>query len=148
MEKDISNFIKDNKIASIACVDENNRPYCFNCFYVFDEKNYLLFFKSSLNTHHSKLISNNPYIAGCILPDKIDFISLKGIQFTGRILTEDFPDDINPELYFHKKLPLALAKPGHVWLIQLETVKMTDNTKIFGKKLKWERPALYNYSPS
>lgn len=148
MNKDISNFIKDNRIASIACVDANNRPYCFNCFYVFDEKNNLLFFKSSLNTYHSRLIAGNQNIAGSILPDKIDFLSLKGIQFTGTILTKDFPENLNPELFYHKKFPLALAKPGHVWFVQLEMVKLSDNTNIFGKKLKWKRPAWYSYSPS
>lgn len=147
MNQDISDFIKENKIASIACVDAHNKPYSFNCFYVFDDKNYLLFFKSSLNTHHSRLISNNPNISGCILPDKLNFLSLKGIQFTGSIL-KNYPDNINPELFYHKKLPLALSKPGHVWFIQLEMVKMSDNTNIFGKKLKWERPAWFDYSPA
>ena len=140
MEKEITDFIKKNKIASIACIDGNNTPYCFHSIYVFDEKNNLVFFKSSSNTHHSKLLLKNLHVAGSILPDKIDFIALKGIQFTGTILTENFPDSIKPETYYHKKIPLALAKAGHVWCIQLEMVKMTDNTIIFGKKLRWQNP--------
>lgn len=148
MKKELINFIKENKIASISCVDSDSKPYCFHCFYVFDEKNYIIFFKSSLNTHHAKLLSNNQNIAGSILPDKIDFLALKGIQFTGTILTSNFPNNINPELYYHKKLPFALAKPGHVWFIRLEMVKMTDNTNIFGKKLRWERAENMAYSPS
>ncbi|MBC7913132.1 MAG: pyridoxamine 5'-phosphate oxidase family protein [Pyrinomonadaceae bacterium] len=144
MKKEIIQFIKENKIASISCVDRDHKPYCFHCFYVFDEINNLLFFKSSLSTHHSKLLSNNPNIAGSILPDKMDFMALKGIQFTGTIIQSNFPHHINPELYYHKKLPLALAKPGHVWFAQLEMVKMSDNTNIFGKKLKWERSELVN----
>ncbi|MEJ6980345.1 pyridoxamine 5'-phosphate oxidase family protein [Pedobacter sp. P351] len=142
MKKEILNFIKENKIATIACSDENNKPYCFHCFYIFDEINNMLFFKSSLNTYHSKAIINNPGIAGSILPNKIDFIALKGIQFTGIILTKDFPDDVNPNHYYHKKLPLALAKPGNVFCIKLEMVKMSDNTNIFGEKLLWQRSEL------
>ena len=139
MKKEISNFIKENKIASIACIDEKNTPYSFHCFYVFDEKNQLLFFKSSSNTYHSSCLSHTDSVAGSILPSKINFIALQGIQFTGRVIHENFPDNINLELYFHTKLPLALAKPGQVYCIQLETVKMTDNTQIFGKKSLWER---------
>ena len=142
MKKEISTFIKENKIASIACIDENSNPYCFNCFYIFDETNYLLFFKSSSETYHSKALSKRQNVAGTILPDKIDFIALKGIQFTGTVITENFPGNISPDSYFHKKMPLALAKPGRVWCIQLEMVKMTDNTNIFGKKLRWQKTEL------
>lgn len=142
MKKEILHFIKDNKIACIACVDEKNQPYCFHCFYVFDEKNNLLFFKSSLNTYHAKALSKNPGISGSILPHKINLIALKGIQFTGSILTEAFPEDINPDHYYHKNLPLALGKPGHVYCIKLEMIKMSDNTNIFGKKLIWHRSEL------
>jgi len=141
-EKEISLFIKENKIASIACIDENNNPYCFNCFYVFDEMNFLLFFKSSLETYHSRSLSKRQNVAGSILPDKINLVALKGIQFTGTIITDNFPGNINPDSFFHKRLPLALVKPGHVWCIQLEMVKMTDNTNIFGKKLKWQKAEL------
>jgi uncharacterized protein len=148
MKKEISQFLKDNKIATIACVDNFSKPYCFNCFYVYDDKNHFLFFKSSLNTYHAKLLSRNPNISGSILPDKMDYLALKGIQFTGTLITSNLPNQINPEVYYHKKLPFALAKPGHVWFIQLETIKMTDNTNIFGKKLVWERATAMNHSPS
>ena len=148
MKKEISDFIKGNKIASIACADSSGRPYCFHCFYVFDEVNCVLFFKSSLNTHHSKLLANNPYVAGSILPSRIDFLALKGVQFTGTIIKDTIPGNINPELFYHKKLPLSLAKPGHVWFLQLEMIKMSDSTNLFGKKLRWERAPWYEYSPS
>jgi uncharacterized protein YhbP (UPF0306 family) len=148
MKKEIANFIKDNKIATIACVDGLNRPYCFNCFYVYDDRNHLLFFKSSLNTQHAKFLSNNPAISGTILPDKIDFMALKGIQFTGKIVANRYPNSINPEVYYHKKMPFALSKPGHVWFVELETIKMTDNTLLFGKKLSWERSMPIESQPS
>jgi len=144
MRKEIITFIKENKIACFCCVDENNAPYCFNCFYLFDEQNHLLFFKSSPNTHHSKIMLKSSKIAGSILPDKMDFITLKGLQFTGSVLSQDFPDNINPEIYYHKKLPFAFAKPGKVWCIQLETLKMTDSTNLFGKKLRWEKSENYS----
>ena len=139
MEKEIADFIKENRIAAICCIDRNNLPYCFHCFYAFDEKNYLLFFKSSSKTLHSKLLSENPHIAGSILPEKLEILALKGIQLTGKILYDQSFKHVNPDSYYHKQFPLALIKPGHVWCIELATVKMTDNTNIFGKKLNWPK---------
>ena len=135
----ISDFITENKIAAVCCVDSEHRPYTFHCFYAFDELNQLLFFKSSLQTLHSQLLAENPHIAGSILPAKLDMLALKGVQFTGKILYDGIPGKINPEVFFHMRLPLALTKPGKVYCIQLETIKMTDNSKIFGKKFLWNK---------
>lgn len=139
LDKTIENFIKENKIASICCIDEQNKPHCFHCFYAFDEKNCCLFFKSSLSSLHSKLLAENSNIAGSILPQKPDFLALKGIQITGAVLSEFASMQIDPDAFYHKKFPLALAKPGKVWCIELLKIKMTDNTNFFGKKLCWER---------
>lgn len=135
----ISKFINENKIAAICCTDGNNQPYCFHCFYVLDATHNLLFFKSSENTLHGRLLSENPDVAGSILPQKMEMLALKGIQFTGTVLYSDFPDQINPDIYYHKKLPLGLTKRGHVYCIQLQSIKMTDNSVLFGKKLIWNR---------
>ena len=142
MDSEIIDFIKENKIAAFCCSDANNKPYCFHCFYAFDEKNYLLFFKSSSQTFHSKMLSENPFIAGSILPGKIELLALKGIQLRGTILYNEFPDQIEPAAYYHKRFPLALAKRGEVWCIQLEMVKMTDNTNVFGRKSTWKKREL------
>lgn len=139
MEKKITDFIRENKIAAICCTDDDNIPYCFHCFYAFDEKNCLLFFKSSSQTFHSKLLSKNPQIAGSILPEKIEMIALKGVQLLGTVLYKGIPDQINPGAFYHKRFPLALVKPGDVWCIQLEMIKMTDNSLLFGKKLLWNK---------
>lgn len=139
MKNEIIDFIKENKVAVVCCTGAINMPYCFHCFYAFDEENYLLFFKSSAQTFHSKLLLENPCIAGSILPGKIELLALKGIQLTGTVLYDEIPDHINPAAYYHKRFPLALAKPGDVWCIRLELVKMTDNTNIFGRKLTWNR---------
>lgn len=137
MHEEIAAFIKANKVATICCVNEDIAPYCFNCFYTFQEKAHLLLFKSSVNSYHSKLLLKNYQIAGTILPTKLELLSLKGIQFSGRILYDSFPGQVRPEISYHKAYPFAIAKPGQVWCIQLEMVKMTDNTRTFGKKTEW-----------
>ena len=137
--KDIISFISANKIAAVCCTDGKSNPYCFHCFYVFEEKNQLLFYKSSAQTTHSQMIAENPFVAGSILPQKIELMALRGIQFTGTVLYDDIPDQINPETFYYKRLPLGLTKPGRVFCIQLDTIKMTDNSGIMGKKLLWNR---------
>ena len=137
MLEEISDFIKINKVATICCLNEEGAPYCFNCFYTFQEKTHLLLFKSSANSYHSKLLSKNNQVAGTILPNKLELLSLKGIQFSGRILYDSFPEQILPTISYHIAYPAAIAKPGHVWCVALEIVKMTDNSQVFGKKIGW-----------
>ena len=139
METPIINFIKENKVATVCCTDGKNNPYCFQCFYAFDEKNRLLFFKSSAGAYHVELMSANHSVAGTIQAQKIDLLTLKGIQFTGQLLTNEILYAISPGQFYHKRFPFAVARPGKVWCIELTMVKMTDNTNVLGKKLKWER---------
>lgn len=138
MIKEIADFITTNKVATICCVDEIAAPYCFNCFYVFQENTHLLFFKSNANSFHSSVLSKNSKIAGTILSTKLDLLSLKGIQFSGKVLY-DAPGKIQPWDIYHKSFPFAITKPGNVWCIALERIKMTDNTLIFGRKLEWNK---------
>ncbi len=85
-----------------------------------------------------RILGENPQISGSILPEKIELLALKGIQFTGKMIPDHSPGQKNPDIY-HKRYPLALAKPGNVCCIELLKLKMSDNTNIFGKKLNWER---------
>lgn len=139
MEKRIIDFIKDQKVASICCVDVENRPYCFSCYYAFDEQRKRLYFKSSAGTHHMQLIREKPFISGTILPDKLDPMALQGIQFSGSIL--DRVDCSQAKAFYHKRYPFALAMAGDVYTVELHWIKMTDNTFTFGNKRTWQLEA-------
>ena len=139
MNETIFKFIEKQTCASVCCVDENAAPYCFSCFYVFNQKDGLLYFKSSLSAKHSMIIANNPVIAGTILPDKLNVLLVKGIQFVGIILSENHPLTKQAAAYYYKKNPAAMAMPGEIWTIQIDTIKMTDSTLGFGKKINWNR---------
>jgi uncharacterized protein YhbP (UPF0306 family) len=80
----------------------------------------------------------NPVVAGTIHQDKINTLAIKGIQFTGRILDPNNELCSQAESVYHKRYPFALAMPGDMWTLQPETIKMTDNTLSFGKKLHWQ----------
>lgn len=138
MNERIVDFIKHQRVATVCCVEEENIPYCFSCFYAFDEERQLLYFKSGTNAHHSRILLYNSLIAGTIQQDKLNSLAIKGIQFSGRILDPATDLCSQAEAVYHKRFPFALAMPGNVWTIQPEVIKMTDNTLSFGKKLHWQ----------
>jgi uncharacterized protein YhbP (UPF0306 family) len=139
MDEKIINFISKQTCANVCCVDEKGHPYCYTCFYSFESEEMLLHYKSSNETHHSVLLLRNPNVAGTILPDAFSILQIKGIQFEGMILPFDHSHTKNAISHFHKKHPIALAMPGEIWTIKLNSVKLTDNTLGFGKKLIWQR---------
>jgi uncharacterized protein YhbP (UPF0306 family) len=139
MNKSIIQFLKDQTCASICCIDEQGKPYCFSCFYAFNEEEVLLYFKSSPNAHHSVLMKTNHFVAGTVLPDKLSKLLVKGMQFEGFVLSARHPLMKGATGNYFTQHPLALAIPGEIWAIRIDQVKMTDNTLGFGKKISWSR---------
>ena len=139
MDEKIKNFINKQTCANVCCVDEKGHPYCYTCFYSFEIDEMLLHYKSSNETHHSVLVLRTPFVSGTILPDALNVMQIKGIPFEGLILPFDHSHTKNAISHFHKKHPIALAMPGEIWTIKLTSVKLTDNTLGFGKKLIWQR---------
>lgn len=131
----ISTFISSCVNHTLAtCAD--NKPYCANCFYVFDPDENVLVCKSDLDTVHMKQAALNNYVAGTILPNALDFSAIKGIQFTGVFL---IPQNVSYKEMYITKFPMAKEMPGTIWMIQLSEIKMTDNSLGFGTKLLWSR---------
>lgn len=139
MEKKITDFISKQTCGNLCCVAEDGSPYCFSFFYSFDEQGMMLYYKSSDETKHSEILYKNQNTAGTILPDKLNFLAIKGIQFEGEVLGPKHPEAKNASSHYHKKHPMALAMPGDIWSIRLNRIKFTDNSLGFGKKLLWER---------
>lgn len=139
MNKIIIQFLEEQNCASVCCVDDSGNPYCFSCFYAFNPEAGLLYFKSSENSRHAVLMKKNPFVAGTILPDNLNKISIKGIQFEAIVLDTQQPLVKLSLGRYLKKHPLALAIPGEIWALQINKIKMTDSTLGFGKKINWER---------
>lgn len=139
MDEKIINFIKKQTSASICCVDETGKPYCFSCFYAFDSSAGLFYFKSSPASRHAVLMKKNLFVAGTILPDKLNKILVKGIQFEANVLDTQLPIVKRTLGIYIKKYPLALAIPGDIWALQINQIKMTDSTLGFGCKIIWKR---------
>lgn len=139
MNETIIQFLQQQTCASICTVDETGKPYCFSCFYAFNEPAGLIYFKSSANAQHAVLMKKNPFVAGTVLPDKLNKISTRGIQFEAVVL--DTQQTLVKQSFgiYIKKHPLALAMPGDIWVLQINHIKMTDSTLGFGKKIDWHR---------
>ncbi|MBK9660430.1 MAG: pyridoxamine 5'-phosphate oxidase family protein [Chitinophagaceae bacterium] len=142
MKDSIKQFINKQTCVTVCCADEQGNPYCFSCFYAFDEKAGFLFYKSSMATRHSTILLNNSVIAGTILPDKLNFMQIKGIQLEGIVLSLDDPQANHASSHYYKKHPMALAIPGEIWTIQINTIKFTDNSFGLVKKISWNRNEL------
>ena len=86
MNERIVDFIIHQRVATVCCVDEENIPYCFSCFYAFDVGKTIVLFQKQINAHHSQILLTNSVVAGTIQQDKLNPLAIKGIQFTGQIL--------------------------------------------------------------
>lgn len=138
MNELLSGYLENQTCANICSVDPDGLPYCFSCFYLFDKENGLLYFKSSAETYHAKCLVKNGKVAGTILPDKLDKLKVKGLQFRGEVLLKDHRFSERSSKLYHRHYPMALIIPGEIWTIRLSSIKFTDSTLGIGKKLHWE----------
>lgn len=139
MNTSILKFLEKQTCATICCTDEKANPYCFSCYYVFDSENGLMYFKSSAETEHAQLLQKNRVISGTVLPDTLNKLIAKGVQLQGVVLSPDEIMTAGASAVYHKKMPLAVAVKGTVFTIRIDRIKMTDSSRIFGKKINWER---------
>ena len=135
-EERIWTFIHGQTVLNIATA-VNNDPYCASCFYFFDEKNKLLVFKSKKDSRHITDLLTQPKVAGTILPDQHNPRIVKGIQFQGNLIFPNQKLRTDTKEKYYNKFPYARAVSGHIWIIQLDFIKMTDNQLGFGKKVIW-----------
>lgn len=141
MNEKINLFLQKQTCSSISCIDEEGSPYCFSCYFYFNADTGTLSFKSSTDSYHANLLRNNPNVAGTVLPDKLNKLSTKGIQFRGILLNTDDELARDAASKYHRHHPLALALKGEVYTIKLNQIKMTDSSMGFGKKIHWDREA-------
>lgn len=139
MNEQIKKFILEQTCASICCADTTGKPYCFSCFYAFYVQNGFLYYKSSPDTRHSQIILQHPLVAGTILPNKLNKLHIRGLQFEGEVLPFTSSDAKEAASHYYNTYPLARAVGGEIWTIQINSIKYTDNSLGFGKKIAWQR---------
>jgi len=138
IDPEIAEFIEALKVATV-CTSKDDLPYCFNCYYAFSASDGYLIYKSSFGTRHEKMLGENPNAAGTIIPEQIEVSTIRGIQFEGVLLADNFDLNVKAASLYYLKFPFAVAVPGKLYVIRLDRLKFTDNTRGFGFKQVWER---------
>lgn len=138
MDKKIESFLESQKNLTL-CTSVDNTPHCASCFYAYVSEGHFVVFKSDRKTKHICNAFINDKVAGTIIPNIDKIGTIKGIQFIGKFIvpTGVFVEQMKKKYY--GKYPFALALAGDLWGIELQSVKMIDNTLGFGKKLSWEK---------
>ncbi len=130
-------FIANNKFATVCCT-AGNKPYCFSIFYAVLEEEGCIVFKSSENTTHMQIIAENNQVAGTIISSEISMSKIEGIQFQGTIENKD-TIGLKAAKAYYLRYPFAMAVPGSLWVLELNSVKYTNTTNGIKHKKAWER---------
>ena len=134
MDEKIRRFIIKHHLLSLATFGES--LWCCSAFYAYDSNAGVFIIASDEETAHIQNTKINLRVAGTIAQETKVVGKIQGIQFTGEI--SRVTDEKENELYL-EKFPYARAMKPILWKIELDGVKMTDNTLGFGKKLIWNR---------
>ena len=136
MDKRIVQFIKEHHVLTLATTS-NNLAYCCNVYYVYNEKKNFLVFSSDLSTRHVQEFIHNPNVAGAIHLETKAIEKIQGVQLLGTISELNGQElDTSKKLYVDT-FPYAEMMELHLWKMQLNFIKMTNNQIGFGKKLIW-----------
>jgi uncharacterized protein len=135
----IRTFLKQNRVATICYVDDKGLPVCINCFYAFDDKFNLLVFKSSEGNKHEKASMNLSVFSGSVLPEHFDAFRPRGLQFSGKSMTTVRVKALELQKVYYKRYAFARILPGYIWAIELNRLKLVDQTVGIISKSTWKK---------
>jgi len=138
IDPEILKFISKQTCLTISCISGDG-TWSASCYYAFLEKDMYLIFKSSEETKHIQEALKNPKVSGTILRDKTKVGEIMGIQFEAILLNLEHENLEESKTAYYLKFPYALAVPGKIWTLKIQSIKMTINKLGFGKKLHWTR---------
>lgn len=134
MDEKIGKFISKHHLLSLATFGES--LWCCSAFYAFDADAAVFIIASDEQTVHIQNSKINTRVAGTIAQEIKVVGKIQGIQFAGEI---SILEDEQERTHYMKRFPYARAMDPTLWKIELDIIKMTDNTLGFGKKLIWNR---------
>lgn len=132
----IVKFLKRHHVMTLATATTSGEPYCANAFYAYDaEQNRLIFTSDDTTRHAQEMLANSRVAASVVLETRI-VGKVQGLQICG---IAERGDESDRKVYLHR-FPYAVAVGElHLWHIEPDFMKLTDNTLGFGKKLIWKR---------
>lgn len=140
MLEEITEFIKESKVATVCCV-KDGLPHCFNCLYAYIPGIQGMVFKSSGASLHTAMMQDEIPVAGTIYQSSKSGLDNTGIQFYGKAAISDEVMDAAEKAYY-KRYPLALIVRGQLCAIVFDSIKFTKTTKGIRRKCTWEKEEL------
>jgi hypothetical protein len=138
IDKRLTSFILNNHLLSLA-TSEDNFPYSANCYYVYDKDRNCLIFSSDSHTNHAKQFIKNNNVSATIAIDNNDYMQIQGVQLLGKIQPIELDNlKLATQMYL-ARFPYAQDFPLHLWCLEINFIKMTDNNLGFGKKIIWKK---------
>lgn len=136
LEKKISEFITKHHLLTLSTISSDQSSSCCNLFYAFDEIEISFIVASEYKSEHIQNILKNSKVSGTIAQETKIVGRIQGVQFKAQMKLSEYEED--KERYF-KNFPYAKVMNPTLWKIELESLKFTDNTLGFGRKLIWQR---------
>lgn len=137
-QQHIIRFLNKQHVLTL-CAGNGVEMWCANCFYVFDAERMALWLMTDLQTRHGELIQQNSVVVGTIAPQPKTVALIKGVQYRGVMTLLEGDEAQLARARYCKRFPVARVMKAPIWRLDLQEVKMTDNTLGFGKKLHWLR---------
>ena len=135
LDERIVKFLKRHHVLTLATVSAEGEPYCANAFYAYDaERNRLIFTSDDSTRHAQDMITQSRVAASVVLETRI-VGKVQGLQICGNALRGD---DDDRKAYIRRFPYAAAIGELHLWRIEPDFMKFTDNTLGFGKKLIWK----------
>ena len=138
VDQQIIDFINEHHLLTLA-TSKNNTPYCSSVFYVYDAVSNQLIFSSDTKTKHAQDFIANPNVAGTIALETKEISKIQGVQLLGKIKELKGEELKIANKQYLKAFSYAANMNIHLWVMQLNFIKMTHNKLDFGKKIVWEQ---------
>ena len=138
IDQQIIHFLNEHHLLTLA-TSQNNKPYCCNLFYVYDQVSNQLIFSTETKTKHAQDFITNTNVAASVALETKNVSKIQGVQLLGTI--QELKGErlkIAKEQYI-KAFSYAASMDLHLWVMPLNFIKMTHNKLGFGKKLIWQK---------
>ena len=138
IDQQIIHFLNEHHLLTLA-TSQNDKPYCCNLFYVYDQVSNQLIFSTETKTKHAQDFITNTNVAGSVALETNEVSKIQGVQLLGTIFElKGERLKIAKEQYI-KAFSYAENMELYLWAMPLNFIKMTHNKLGFGKKLIWKK---------
>lgn len=134
----ISQYLARQHVFTL-CTSSAQDLWCASCFYVFDAASMAFWFMTEFDTRHGQMMQNNPIVAGTVAGQTRNIAQIKGVQFRGEVISLAGEAETIARVRYCRRFPIALTAKSPIWQLNINEIKMVNNTLGFGKKLHWQR---------